>query len=72
MDTGTSRQDRNLTKVEVVYVPREKRCKVYTSKSSSIYFWIEDLKSVFKARNFTSHQAVDYLWEYLEGEALSL
>ncbi|KAG1944001.1 hypothetical protein F2P79_014543 [Pimephales promelas] len=30
MDTGTVRQERSTTKVEVVYAPREKRCKVYT------------------------------------------
>ncbi|KAG1933989.1 interleukin-1 receptor accessory protein-like 1-A [Pimephales promelas] len=68
MDAGTVRQERSTTKVEVVYAPREKRCKVYTGKSSSVPLsdWIEDLKSVFKARNFTSDQAVDYIWEHLE------
>lgn len=71
MDSGTVRQGGSTTKVEVVYVPREKRCKVYTGKASSVPLsdWIEDLKSVFKARNFTPDQAVDYIWEHLEGEA---
>lgn len=32
MDTRTVRQERSTTKIEVVYVPREKRCKVYTGK----------------------------------------
>lgn len=64
-------QDRNTTKVEVVYVPKEKRCKVYTGQSSNVPLndWIEDLKSVFRSCNFTPHQAVDYMWEHLESEA---
>lgn len=44
---------------------------MYTGKSSSVPLsdWIEDLKSVFEARNFTQAQAADFIWEHLEGEA---
>lgn len=70
-ETGTVRQERSTTKVEVVCVLREKRCKVYTGESSSVPLndWIEDLKSVFKARNLTPDQAVDFIWEHSECEA---
>ncbi len=70
-ETVTVQQEQSTTKVEVVYLPREKRCKVYTGKSSSVPLndWIEDLKSVPKARNLTSDQAIDFIWEHLEGEA---
>lgn len=71
METRTLWQDRNTTKVEVVYVPREKRCKMYTGQSSNVPLndWIEDPKSVFRSGNFTPHQAVDYKWEHSESEA---
>ncbi len=35
-ETVTVRQEQSTTKVEIVYLPREKRCKVYTGKSTSV------------------------------------